>query len=188
LWQQLPQKAGVKSIALDRFPEARADWKNIKARDEVAWIQEVVTALRTIRAELKLDPKKKVLAEFTTADAVVRNLIQANLGIIARFAALSELRIVPREQFDTKAGAVHSTALFDARIAHLDVVDTTAEQVRLKKDSEGLQKAIASKEKQLGNETFRSRAPGDIIKKLEMTLAEQRIELQKLQERLGQIA
>jgi len=49
----------VKSIALDRFPEARADWKNIKARDEVAWIQEVVTALRTIRAELKLDPKKR---------------------------------------------------------------------------------------------------------------------------------
>jgi valyl-tRNA synthetase len=188
LWQQLPQKAGVKSIALDRFPEARADWKNIKARDEVAWIQEVVTALRTIRAELKLDPKKKVLAEFTTADAVVGNLIQANRGVIARFAVLSELRIVPREQFDTKAGAVHSTALFDARIAHWDVVDTTAEKVRLKKDSEGLQKAIASKERQLGNATFRSRAPGDIIRKLEMTLAEQRIELQKLQERLDQIA
>jgi valyl-tRNA synthetase len=57
----------------------------------------------------------------------------------------------------------------------------------LKKEIEGLQKAIASKEAQLGNETFRSRAPEKIIKGLEATLAEQRIELRKLQERLSQL-
>jgi valyl-tRNA synthetase len=62
-----------------------------------------------------------------------------------------------------------------------------AETARLKKESEGLQKAIASKEKQLGDDTFRSRAPEKIIKGLEATLAGQRIELQKLQDRLDQL-
>jgi valyl-tRNA synthetase len=187
LWHQLPQKAGAKSIALDRFPEARADWKNASALSQVGLIQEVVTRLRTIRAELKLDPKKKVAAEFSTVDASSPVLVEANRTAIERFAALSELRIVPREQFDAKTGAVRSTAAFDVRLAYSETVDATAERARLKKEIEGLQNAIASKERQLGDETFRSRAPEKIIKGLEATLAEQRIELQKLQERLDQL-
>src|SRR5262249_21938795 len=31
LWHQLPQPASAKSIALDAFPEARAEWKDLKA-------------------------------------------------------------------------------------------------------------------------------------------------------------
>jgi valyl-tRNA synthetase len=187
LWHQLPQKAGARSIALDQFPEVQAGWKNAKALSDVALIQEVVTALRTIRAELKLDPKKRVQAEFATGDKAIAELIQASLGAVGRFAALSEMRMVPRQQFDAKTGAVRSTAQFDVRVAYSDVVDVTAEKVRLKKEIEGLQKAIVSKERQLGDETFRNRAPEKIIKGLETTLVEQRVELRKLQERLGQL-
>jgi len=187
LWHQLPQRPRAKSIALDRFPEARVDWKNAGAVNQVALIQEVVTALRTIRAELKLDPKKKTAAEFSTVDASSRGLVEANRAAIERFAALSELRIVPREQFDAKTGAVRSTAAFDVRLAYSETVDATAEKARLKKEIEGLHKAISSKERQLEDETFRSRAPEKIIKGLEATLAEQRIELRKLQERLDQL-
>jgi valyl-tRNA synthetase len=185
LWHQLPQKAGAKSIALDRFPEARVDWKNTKALSDVALVQEVVTALRTIRAELKLDPKKKVQAEFSAADAVARDLIVANRAAIERFAALSGLRVTSeRLQGD---GMTRSTSAFDLRIPFTEIVNPRVEIARLKKEIEGLQKAIASKERQLGDETFRSRAPEKIIKGLEATLAEQHIELQKLQERLRQL-
>jgi valyl-tRNA synthetase len=187
LWHQLPQKGGAKSIALDRFPEASANWTNASALNQVVRIREVVTALRTIRAELKLDPKKKVTAEFSTEDVTTRDLVQANRAAIERFAVLSELRIVPREQFDAKTGAVRSTAAFDVRFTYSETVDATVEKVRLKKEIEGLRKASASKERQLRDDTFRSRAPEKIIKGLEATLAEQRIELQKLQERLDQL-
>src|SRR5467141_1377637 len=69
LWHQLPQQAGAKSIALDQFPEAHDHWKSARALEEVDGIQEVVVALRNIRAELKLDPKKRVVADFSTSDA-----------------------------------------------------------------------------------------------------------------------
>jgi valyl-tRNA synthetase len=187
LWHQLPQKAGAKSIALDQFPEAQDRWKNAKATGDVAGIQEVVTALRTIRAELKVDAKKKVAADFSTSDAGTSKLVQESRGAIERFAVLSELRIVPRQQWEATTGAVRSTATFDVRIAYADTVDMAAEKARLKKEIEGLQKAIESKERQLGDETFRSRAPEKIIKGLEATLAEQRIELRKLQDRLSQL-
>ncbi|HEY6264106.1 MAG TPA: valine--tRNA ligase [Candidatus Acidoferrum sp.] len=185
LWHQLPQKVGAKSIALDLFPETRVDWKNAKALSDVALIQEVVTALRTIRAELKLDPKKKVQAEFSAGDAVARDLIEANQAAIERFAILSGLRVTSeRLQGD---GMTRSTSAFDLRIPFTEIANPQVEIARLRKEIEGLQKAIASKERQLGDETFRSRAPEKIIKGLETTLAEQRIELQKLQERLAQL-
>jgi len=187
LWHQLPQKAGAKSIALDQFPETQSRWKNAEAQKNVALIQEVVTALRTIRAELKLDPKKRVQADFSTGDAATSNLIETNLSAITRFAVLSELRIAPRQTFQAGTEAQRSTALYDVRIAYSDTVDVAAEKIRLKKETEGLQKAVASKERQLGDDTFRSRAPEKIIKVLEATLAEQRIELKKLQDRLARL-
>jgi len=128
-----------------------------------------------------------VAADFSTSNAGTSKLVQANRGAIERFAVLSELRTVPRQESEAKSGAVRSTATFDVRIAYADAVDMVAEKARLKKEIEGLQKAIASKERQLGDETFRSRAPEMIIKGLEATLAEQRIELKKLQDRLAQL-
>ena len=50
-----------------------------------------------------------------------------------------------------------------------------------------MQKAIGSKENQLGNATFRSRAPEKIIKQMEEALNGQRIELKKISERLKQL-
>src|SRR5205807_7576675 len=97
---------------------------------------------------------------------------------------LSDLRIVPKDKFDAKSGAVRSTATFDVRVAYSETVDAGAEKARLKKEIEGLEKAIASKERQLGDQTFRSRAPEKIIKGLEATLAQQKVELDKLRKRL----
>jgi valyl-tRNA synthetase len=189
LWHQLPQAPGAKSIALDQFPEPRSEWAHGKIVDAVnifSQMQDVITALRNIRAEMKLDPKKKVPAEFWSTAQLVRNRVQAESEAISRLAFLSALNISPRP-LQQAGGAVRSTAEFDVRIAYSDVVDSEMEKARLRKEIDGLQKAISSKESQLSNETFRSRAPEKIIRGLEATLAEQRIELQKLLDRLRQI-
>jgi valyl-tRNA synthetase len=185
----LPQKSGAKSIALDAFPEGRKEWahgKIVDAVDIFSQMQEVITSLRNIRAEMKLDPKKKVPAEFWSTAELIRNRVKSESDAIARLAVLSELKIASGA-LEQAGGAVRSTAEFDVRIAYSDVVDAEAEKARLRKEIEGLQKAIASKEAQLGNETFRSRAPEKIVRGLEATLAEQRIELQKLLDRLAQM-
>jgi valyl-tRNA synthetase len=183
LWHQLPQKAGLKSIALDRYPEAQASWKNAEAIQEFGMVQEVIQSLRTIRSEMKLD-KKKVAAEFSSGDAGARAVVEANREGITQLAFLTELRIT-EEKLPEGGGGVRSTAGFDIRIPYAaETVDAAGEVARLKKESEGLEKAIASKEKQLGNETFRSRAPENIIKQMEETLAGQKVELGKVQERL----
>jgi len=188
LWHQLPQRPEAKSIALDSFPVARTEWKNAQAVEHFSLVQEVIVALRNIRAEMRgLDAKKKVAAEFSSADERVRQTIESSREGILRLAALSDLRI-GTERLPQSGGAVRSTALFDVRIAYVaETLDVEAEEARLRKQIEGLERAIAAKEKQLSNETFRSRAPEDIVRGLEATLAEQMAELRKLRSRLEEL-
>jgi valyl-tRNA synthetase len=187
LWHQLPQRAGAKSIALETYPTAQGSWIDTQAIREFGLVQEIVQTLRTIRAEMKMDPKKRVAAEFFSGDAWARGVIEANKDGVLRLAILSEFAVLS-EKLPDGDGGTRSTAEFDVRIPYTtDTIDVAGERLRLKKEIEGLQKAIASKESQLGNETFRSRAPEKIIKGMEEALSGQRIELQKLLERVKQL-
>jgi len=185
LWQKLPQRAGIRSIALDSFPEARSNRIDPVAEKKFSLLQRIITSVRTARADNKLDPKGKIAAELSSQDVAVRELVEGNLESLQRLAVLSSLRVTSDHLSGN--GYFHSLPEGDIHIPLSEIVNPQAEMARLKKDIEGLQKAIISKEKQLGNEIFRSRAPEMIIKGLEATLAEQRIEFQKRQDRLAQL-
>ncbi|HEX2714861.1 MAG TPA: valine--tRNA ligase, partial [Candidatus Acidoferrales bacterium] len=135
LWHRLPQRAGAKSIALAPFPEGRADWIDEEAEKQMTLLQEIIVAARNIRAELKLDPKRKVAAEFSAADAGVRAMVEANREAVLRLATLSDLQALSGH-LDPGAGAVRSTAAFDLRIPFGEAVDVRGEVVRLRKEKE----------------------------------------------------
>jgi valyl-tRNA synthetase len=186
LWHQLPQKSGGKSIALATYPEVRRNWKDVAALTEFGLVQEVIQSLRTLRAEMKLD-KKRVAAEFASADEAARSVIERNLDGILRLGLLTELKVLDGK-LPGGGGGMRSTAQFDLRIPYLtETIDVAAELVRIRKETERLTKDIAGKERQLDDETFRSRAPEKIIKGLEATLGERRVELQKFQDRLKEL-
>jgi valyl-tRNA synthetase len=135
---------------------------------------------------MKLDPKKKVAAELSVADEQARASVESNRDGIMRLGMLTDLKIIDGGLAHS-GGAVRSSVKFDLRIEYTETVDPATECAKITKELEGLRKAIGSKEKQLGDETFRSRAPEKIIRGLEATLATQRIEMQKLTERFEQL-
>ncbi len=150
-------------------------------------LQEIIVALRNIRAEMKLDPKKKVPAVIFAIDQLRREAIGRSRSEIVRLAALTELEI-SEKPLALQGGGIRTTSDYDVGIRYAaETVDIAAEIARLRKEIEGLEKAIASKEKQLGNEVFCSRAPEKIIQGMEAVLAEQKIELQKLRTRLEEL-
>jgi valyl-tRNA synthetase len=186
LWHKLPQDAATKSIALDRFPQPRAELANGVAEAGVTLLQELITAARNIRAELKVDAKRKVAADFASQDAAVRKLADDNREMILRLAALSSLNI-SAGSLQGGAGAIRSTAQFDLRISHADAIDRQAEVARLRKERDRIEKDLALKRDRLADDTFRNRAPAAIVRGLEVTLAERQLEYQKLLDRLAQL-
>ncbi len=186
LWHKLPQPAGARSIALDKFPEPLANWSDAGSDDAMARLQEIVIAARNIRAEMKIDPKRKIAAEFSGRTPMLRNLVQDNLDPLLRLAALSELRVTA-DHLDPAGAATRSTAAFDLHIAFGDAVDKPAEIGRLKKDKERLEKDIDSKQKRLADESFTSKAPGHIVDALRFTMLDRQLELRKILDRLRQL-
>ena len=187
LWHRLPQRDGVRTIALERFPEEREQLIDNDAVGAMALIQEIVVSARNIRAEMKVDPKKKVAADFSATSPYLRQrLVQENLDPILRLANLASLRI-SSQRLDPEGAAMRSTANYDLRIAYGDAVDKDAEIARLRKEIERLAKDIASKKARLADEAFLSKAPGKIVEDLKATLAGREVEHQKLLERLKQL-
>ncbi|MHB8527644.1 MAG: valine--tRNA ligase [Candidatus Acidiferrales bacterium] len=186
LWHQLPQQADARSISLQSFPVPHGNWANPNVEGTVAVLQELIIAARNIRAELKLDNKKKVGAELASKEADVRGLVEGNLDVMLRLGTLSALKVTAGK-LEVGDGVVRSTSQFDLRIHFGEGADPKAETAKLKKEKERLEKDIASKQQRLADDTFRSRAPAEIVRGLEATLAERRIEYQKTVERLAQL-
>jgi valyl-tRNA synthetase len=190
LWHRLPQRTpadGMEaSIAFERFPEPQVHWPNSEAEEQVALLQELIAAARNIRAELKMDPKARVPAEAASSDKNVLDLLDRNRDMVQRLAALSDLRI-SATRLSADGGAMRATAKFDLRIAHGEAVDAKADLAKLRKEHERLLRDIESKQSRLADQTFRSRAPADIVAQMEATLSERRLELEKVIARLAQI-
>jgi len=147
-------------------------------------LQEVIVAARNLRAELKLDPKRRIAADFAPATSVVREVVEENRALILRLAMLSGLPFSDAK-LEPTAGPVRSTAQFDLRIAYGEGAEAGAEVARLRKEKERLARDLESKQNRLADETFRSRAPAEIVRQLEATFAERRLEFDKLTERLA---
>ena len=186
LWHKLPQREGARSIALERFPDARANWADTAADADMALLQDIVIAARNIRAEMKVDAKRKVPAELSIANPLAAKLVAQNIGPISQLATLSGLR-VSNERMNSDGRAVRSTALFDIGIAYGEAVDKEAEAARLTKEIERLAKDIDSKKARLADESFLGKAPAKIVDDLRATLAARQIEHQKLLDRLAQL-
>jgi valyl-tRNA synthetase len=189
LWHKLPQRAGANSIALERFPEAHPDWADEEAEHQMAQLQEIIVAARNIRADLQIDQKREIPMAIRIEDASVLALVQANFDAVLRLSRLSTLVFAPRP-FDPAAGIIRSTPHSDLYLSFQDAaetVDLKAELSKLRKEKDRLERDLKSKQSRLTDETFRSRAPEEIVRELETTLAQRQLEYQKLVKRMEQI-
>jgi valyl-tRNA synthetase len=186
LWHQLPQAAGAKSIALDKYPEARAEWKNDEAERKMRFLQEIIAFSRSTRAEAGLPNKQKFPLGLGNLGQPYRDIVRENEETVLRLGSFSTVDYTMLT-IDPETGVVRATPHGTMAISLEGQTDASAEVAKIRKEIERLSKDIASKEKQLNDPTFRSRAPEKIICGMETTLGERRAELQKLMDRVAQI-
>ena len=189
LWTRLPQTGGAAaSISLQPFPEAASAWTDPEAERQMALLQEIIAAARNIRAELKLDPKRRVAAELAPAAGVSRSLLEKHSDALLRLANLSSVRLASDgAHLDPARGAVRSAAGFELLIPFDEAVDRGSETAKVRKELERLEKDIEAKSARLENAAFRSKAPAKVVQAEEEALGARRAERDKLRARLVQL-
>ena len=165
LWRRLPHAGRESSISLTAF-----NLVNERAADPVSerqfeLIQSLIVSLRNAKAEMGLQ-KVKPSAQVGCEDMRILELFRSHLETILRLSAFQALNFT-RERLGATARGVRVGPMFDLRVFHEVPVDHEAERLRLKKEKEKLEHALAQVKAQLENREFLNRAPREVVRGVE---------------------
>jgi valyl-tRNA synthetase len=183
LWQALYDDAPpTASIGLAEYPqEGRSAIQEAGIAAEMALLQELVTTIRALRKDLGMPEKQP-------ADVIVHT--GPSFDASTHTLVLQKLAFAPSVRSSAfEAGlARRTTANFEVQVLFVRTIDPELESARLTKEIAGLQKAVDSAQRQLGNAGFLAKAPAAVVDGLKTQYAENTQLLEKKQAELDALS
>jgi valyl-tRNA synthetase len=189
LWRRLPGRDPQATIVVAAWPKPDHRANDPRALAEFGAGQEVIAAIRSIRAEYDVPPGQAIRATVSRPGPATQAAIRQLAVTIQRMAKVSDLTVIGEE--GGSGGPTAGAALTDGAgltIPLGDLIDTEKECRRLATEVDRLLRAIGGQEKKLANDQFVSRAPAEVVQKERDKLAswrEQVAVLEGKRERLG---
>lgn len=150
---------------------------------KVAFAQEVVAAIRNLRAEKNIPPAKKGQVVTFVEDTVKRQNLLDMEQAIQTLSKTEKLDILAQgEKPATSASTVIPGAAIYLNLEGL--VDKSAEREKIKKEIEKSEGFLISVQKKLNNESFIKSAPPEVVEKERVKMDTTREKIQKLKENL----
>jgi valyl-tRNA synthetase len=144
-------------LALAEWPSGPGHF-DAKAEAEIGWVIDVVSAIRSVRAEMNVNvPLPLVLAG--VADQVWSRA-QQWADFLKRMARLSEITRAPAYKPGTVQIVVRGETI---GLALAGLVDLAAERARLEKELAKVETDIKRVDAKLGNADFIARAPDEVV-------------------------
>jgi valyl-tRNA synthetase len=147
-------------VPLTLLEVAPADFTDEAAEAEIGWVVDLVTAIRSVRAEMNIAPATLTTLVLSGASAETRKRLPRWNDVIKRMARLSDISFADR----APEGAVQ--ILVRGEVAALPlkgVIDLAAERTRLDKEIVKADADIKRVDAKLGNEKFVANAPEEIV-------------------------
>ena len=162
LWSFLPGEREP-LLASARWPVANMDLIDAPAETRFGQVQNLVTAIRSIRAEYGVKPGTSVRAFCEPANGDTRDAFEAERGTIERLAKLDELVFGGADEtVGAHAVLADGSAVF---VPLGGAIDIRAECARLASEMERLGKQLAAVTAKLANENFTTRAPAEVVER-----------------------
>jgi valyl-tRNA synthetase len=145
-------------LALTRWPEPGPAAPD--AADEINWLVEAISEVRSVRAEMGIAPATLVPFVLVGADPRVAGWLATHSGAIQRLARVSDVSTAA-------AAPPQSAQIVTARgtiaLPLAGVVDLAAERARLAREAEKLSGEIERIDRKLENPNFVARAPEEVV-------------------------
>jgi len=186
IWQAIyDANPPLKSVALAAYPQADEKHFNLAAETSMAILQDLIVAVRNLRAELKVEQKQRVPIQVFTEEAEIRSLFAQNRSAIERLANVESVAFV--ESSLSKLSGARHTARFDVHVVYEKKIDVVAERERLKKELEQIEKEIGNGQRQLSNEQFLVKAPAKVVEGMRARARELSVLREKTQSKLDEL-
>jgi valyl-tRNA synthetase len=182
LWQTVGPMANAKgdSIMLQVYPKADSSKVDEAAIAQIALLQELVTACRSLRSEMNLSPAARVPL-IAAGDATVLNALAPYISSLGK---LSEVQVVA----ELPEGDAPVSIVGNFKLMLKVEIDVAAERERLDKEIARLSNEITKANAKLSNESFVARAPAAVVEQEKKRLEEfgaTVVQLQAQRKKLG---
>jgi len=183
VWQRLPRREGeVESLMIAAWPPARNERADEAVEAEIADVQELIGAVRNLRAEYGIAPGTRIPLRVAGLEESGRASLERSRRALQDLARVGDL------EFRGADGEVGATAVLrsgaEAFIPLADVLDLDRERSRLREEMDRVDRLFRSTEGKLGNENFVARAPADVVGREREKLASYGEQRQKLHDKL----
>lgn len=179
IWQEV--YGAQEMLMVEKWPVFE---KKSSDKPEFDMIKNIITGIRSLRAEYKVEPVKKVDVTIGAGDKT--KLLSDNVEIIKGLARLENLTIA--KKIGRPVGSVGFVeAGVEVFIDLSGLVDFGQEKIRLAEEVASLEKYIKSVSGKLFNKEFVNNAPKEIVEKEQAKLVEAEEKLTKLNEQLKSI-
>ncbi len=161
LWRVTAQDGATREglLALASWPKHEA-LDDVEAEAEIGWVVDLVTAIRSVRAEMNITPATAIPLVLATASAATQARAARWAEMMRRLARLSDISFAQRPP----QGAVQLIVRGEvAALPLTGVIDFAAEKARLEKEMARVSSDIARIDAKLANADFVARAPEDVV-------------------------
>ncbi|HYG25902.1 MAG TPA: valine--tRNA ligase, partial [Caulobacteraceae bacterium] len=166
------------------WPELPASFVDAEAEGEIGWLVELITEVRSIKAEMNLPPSARPPLTLIGASDATRERLSRHRDLIVSLGRLSEAR----EADAPPAGAAPFViGEATAALAIAQFIDLAAEKARLVKDIAAAASDIDRTARKLANADFVSRAPEEVVEENRERLADAQAAKAKLEAALARL-
>lgn len=194
VWQQLPRHADTgltadgchQSITLAEFPKKQDAWIDNEAADCMELLQEVITTIRTVRAEWGVPRVQKITVVVVGGGLATLSILRTHESYITQLAGLESLQLVDKHDRDPDT-VVRIVRDMQFHVLLAGIVDREAELARVRKELAKIEAQKTANDAKLANPKFRERADPDIVAEAvarASTLDEQKNKLVRILEEL----
>ena len=175
-----------KTLTFGPWPQVDVSFRDDQLEASLKQIQDVVTAVRSIRSELNVPPGKKSDLYVRTDNPALADLLKKHVEYFRSLARVENLNCgTDVKKPPLSASAVISGAELYVPLAGL--IDLESEKARLQKSLEELRGHLERVSKKLANADFRANAPKDVVEKERAKKEDFQERIEKLNRNLEQI-
>jgi valyl-tRNA synthetase len=187
LWARTAEHAHPrKSLLIEAaWPELGALPKFEDARRDVQWVIDLISGVRSIRAEMNVPPSAKIDLVLKDASASSKELLTRSKDVILQLARLN--RATAADELP-KGSAQFVLGEATVGLPLGDVIDFAKERARLEKELKKANDEIARFDAKLSNEQFVSKAPEEVLTEQREKRAEAAATAARLKEAVARLS
>ena len=184
LWLSMPHEG--KSIMTAAYPEAHAEFNNAKANEDMAFLIEIIKAVRTIRMEVNAPMSSAIDILIQLDDEKNEAILRDNMEYVENFLHPKKLEISGK----IKAPKLAKTAVIAGAqifVPLSELVDLDEEIAKMGKEEARLEAEVDRASKKLANKGFVDHAPAAVVEKEKGKLAEYESQLAGVRDRINEL-